>query len=62
MADVAAKAKQSVSQYEGRITVAVSPVMGTTQQRDPAVNKVTPVTVIEAKYDKYFDDTNYYSA
>lgn len=62
MPDVASKAKISTAQHEGRVTVCVSPVQGTTQQLTPVLEKITDVTVISAKYDNYFDDPNYYSA
>lgn len=62
MPDCASKAKISAVQHEGRVTVCVSPVQGTTQQISPPLEKITAVTVIAAKYDNYFDDPNYYSA
>lgn len=61
MSDCATKCKQSAVQHEGRVVIMTNP-NGTLQSIAPAIEKITAVTVIDAKYDKYFDDTNYYSA
>lgn len=61
MPDCAVKAKSSAVQHEGRVVIMTGP-NGQIQTIAPAVEKVTLVTVIEAKYDKYFDDTQYYSS
>lgn len=61
VSDVATKCKQSAAQHEGRVVIMTGP-NGQIQTIAPTVEKVTLVTVIEAKYDKYFDDTQYYSS
>ena len=55
------KAKSSASQHEGRVVIMTNP-NGTLQSIAPPVEKITDVTVTDAKYSKYFDDQNYYSA
>jgi len=61
MSDVAIKAKASSPQHEGRVVILTGP-NGQYQTIAPPLEKITDVTVIDAKYDKYFDDPNYYSA
>lgn len=61
MSDCATKCKQSASQHEGRVVV-LGNQKGDIQSLVSGFEKITPVTVIEAKYDKYFDDTQYYSS
>lgn len=61
MADVAVKCKVSAAQHEGRVVV-LSNQQGAVQTIAPVLEKITDVTVIDAKYDKYFDDTMYYTS
>lgn len=61
MADVAVKAKVANSQHEGRAVILTGP-NGQYQAISPVTEKITDVTVIDAKYDKYFDDPMYYTS
>ncbi len=61
MADVAQKCISNNPIKNGDAVVWVSKT-GTIQKVDPQLNKVTDVSVIEAKYTNLFDDPNYYSA
>lgn len=61
MPDVAQKCISNNPIKNGDAVVWVSQT-GTIQKVDPQLNKVTDVSVLEAKYTNLFDDPNYYSA
>lgn len=60
MADCTSKAKANAPQHEGRVVIMTGP--STIQSIAPPIEKITDVTVVAAKYDKYFDDIQYYSS